>query len=490
MATHNNDADKPLLLRPRTSELVDRFLADRGLVRQISTACGSPVNVLFPGALKGNVNEFHMVLAKHRLNARIFFAHKATRSRSLVSQLAHQSVSVDVASLGELRHALSCGFDGSRLEATGPKNDEFLRLCLLHNGVINVDSLDELRRVAQLKRILSLKRKCKILIRLSGFGGFGSQILHKSSRFGVLFSEANEVFAALEEFKEDLLLLGFSFHLDTIGVPERLVAIENCLALFDQAIDRGFSPQILNIGGGFRINYLSEEQDWHRYVSALKEAVLGTGRPPLTWQGETFGLSAEQGKLTGQFNSYPYWDPLPGAKFLDEILSAPLPSRGEETVAEVLRSNGLELWLEPGRAVLDQCGITLARVNSIRTATGGEKLVILEMNGTGIRFLDGEVFVDPVILYQSPPEPSASANVPVFFAGNLCLERDLITRHLTFLPAPPRVGDPVAFINTAAYMMDFSAAQPIMQPVARKVTVFEKGGNLVWTLDELYSPLS
>jgi diaminopimelate decarboxylase len=56
----------------------------------------------------------------------------------------------------------------------------------------------------------------------------------------------------------------------------------------------------------------------------------------------------------------------------------------------------------------------------------------------------------------------------VFFAGNLCLERDMIFNHLTFVDRIPTPGDIVAFVNTAAYQMDLSASAALMRPPPRK----------------------
>jgi diaminopimelate decarboxylase len=62
-----------------------------------------------------------------------------------------------------------------------------------------------------------------------------------------------------------------------------------------------------------------------------------------------------------------------------------------------------------------------------------------------------------------PPGPGG-VRAGVFFAGNLCLERDMITNHLTFVDRLPGPGNIVAFVNTAAYQMDLSASAALMHP--------------------------
>jgi diaminopimelate decarboxylase len=486
--TSGPEQKKSLLLRPKIHASVARFLADSALPRQLTRALGSPLNVLFPDLLRENLAAYRAVLAKHQVTGRIFFAHKTTLSDSIVRQLAVEQVNLDVASLNELRHGLSCGFDGARIEATGPKSAEFLMLCVLHGVTVNIDSVSELKQLIKIRGLLKTTAPTKVLLRLSGFQTSTLNHLAKSSRFGIPLSEVNEAFDLLQAQAGNLLLSGFAFHLDTVAASERLSAIEKCLELFEQAIERGFEPQVLNIGGGFRVNYLQDQHEWSAYSSALKESVLGTGQP-LTWQKSGFGMHVDGGQLKGSFNTYGYYEQAPGCRFLEEILSSTLPNMADKTVAEVLRSNMIQLWIEPGRSIVDQCGVTIARVNSLRKASTDEQLVCLNMKRQDIAFLDQEVFVDPIILYRNKPQEAAPHKVPVFFAGDLCLESDLIHRHLTFLQQLPEEGDLIAFINTAGYFMDFSACQAIMQPAARKVAVCEQGGEFVWIADEQYNPL-
>src|SRR5690606_17903843 len=82
-----------------------------------------------------------------------------------------------------------------------------------------------------------------------------------------------------------------------------------------------------------------------------------------------------------------------------------------------------------------------------------------------------EVMVDPLVLPGGGRVVRDSAPAQVYFAGRLCLERDLITTRVVMLPWLPRPGDRVVFPNTAAYHMDLSAATASMRPAAAKVAV-------------------
>jgi len=151
---------------------------------------------------------------------------------------------------------------------------------------------------------------------------------------------------------------------------------------------------------------------------------------------------------------------------LRELAASPLPGQGGRTVARVLRENMLELWLEPGKALVDHAGLTLASVEFTKEAADGSVLVNLDLSRDKICPAGQEVMLDPVLLYQTPappaPEPGG-VRTGVFFAGNLCLERDMIFNRLAFVDRVPGPGDIVAFINTAAYQMDLSASAALMQ---------------------------
>lgn len=523
--------EQPLVLRPRSGSHIDDFLNERELLSTVLTACGSPLNILFPQAPAANLSSFQDVLKKNKLRGKIFFAHKANQSQSLLRELAMSEVNCDVASANELRHALGAGFTGERLGATGPKNPEFIGLALLHGVALSVDSMAELADILKIQSEIksaannSAHRKARILVRVCGFGMSDSQT--KESRFGTTLAAVPTVLAMLAENCALVDFLGFSFHLDSTSLEEKAAAVGACLTLCEQAVDLGLEPRVINIGGGFRVNYLADAEDWTRFANAVKEAALGK-RAPLTWQNNHFGLSVQGGALRGNLNNYGFYETRPGAAFLSDLLASELPEHDNRRIADLLRDNMIELWLEPGRALLDLAGITVARVNSVKLSSHGNKLVALNMKRQDLAFLDQEIFVDPLHFTSNGAAKSqASASGPestsgpgstsvaaperceVYLTGNLCLESDLIFRRKLALAAEPQPGDILVFINTAAYMMDFSATNSIMQDKARRIAVVDtpagnsaatkdsaapssEGGNsskkFVWMLDEEYTP--
>jgi len=476
--------ESSLKLTARLHDEIASFLSTKKILELVN-ALGSPLNVLFPTLLDENVASFRKIFEKHGLSGRIYFAHKANRSDAIPRQLATTASYIDVSSVNELRHALGSGFEASRIQATGPKNSEFMHLCLQHNIVIAVDSLQELDTLIDLAYRAGTTKKTRVLLRVSGFKNRQAKHQGKASRFGIRFDRVDEALTTLSAHGDKFSLLGFSFHLDTVSALEKAVALESCLQLVENAIEFDFNPSVINIGGGFKVNYIENGNDWSEYTSAMREAALGS-RPPFTWQGSTFGLYPDKGVLRGSFNTYSFYDSSAGPAFMDEILCHQCESTGT-SIANFLRENGIELWIEPGRALLDQVGITIAKVNSLKESSTGDVLVCLNMKRQDICFIDQEIFLDPIVVYQEA-RFSVEDEIGVYFAGNLCLESDLVTRHETKLSSLPEPGDLVVFVNTAGYFMDFSASEAIMHPIAKKIAVERNGDCFSWCLDENYYP--
>ncbi|WP_458077635.1 Y4yA family PLP-dependent enzyme [Streptomyces sp. EMB26] len=490
--------DAPLYLRPRVEPPLAALLADGPFLHSLADALGSPLNVLLPEAVATNAARFRAVYRRHRLTGRVYFAHKANRSSALLRRLAAEdpaAVGVDVASTEELRHALGCGFTGDRIMATGPKDAAFLWLAARVGATVNLDSPGELERLSALVRAHGLGRVA-VLVRLSGFehttgnGGAGTRLLSRRSRFGTPVRDMEELLSALEHNADTVEFAGAAYHLDTTGVEEKARALEQCVLFMDKCRARGLTPHALDIGGGFGVGYVAEAEDWERWTTALTEAVLGV-RPPMTWRGHGYGLRNEGGTVRGATALYPAYRPTAGPGYLDEILSLPAPVLGRPA-ATLLLEHLHDLYIEPGRSLVDQCGLSLARVLDVRPADtdAGHHLVHLAMNAGDMSLEEHGVLVDPVLLPRDEAAAGDGEAVGVYLTGNLCLEGDLLTRRLVFLPRLPQAGDLLAFANTAGYAMDFRAHHAQRQPVARTVAVERRGDTWRWCPDEDYWPIT
>jgi diaminopimelate decarboxylase len=473
-----------LSLTPRIDPTLQSLLDDRGFLAELLDALGSPLAVVLPQHVMRNVHAFRETYRRHRLTGRLYFAHKANRSSALLRELAAGDTGVDVASLGELQHALGAGFTPDRIVATGPKNREFLWLAARAGVTVSVDSHDELVELAGIVAGHRLPR-VPVSLRLSGFASAGVRVLTRRSRFGTPAGDLSDLLDQLEKRADQVELTGVAYHLDTVGLPEKLgtaglperaVALENCLDALVECRARGLRPRSLDIGGGFGVNYLADGAEWERWTTELGQAVLGR-RPPLTWDGHGYGLRAENGALRGNLALYPAYRPVVGAAYLDRLLGTPAPELGRP-LGELLLDHMYDLDVEPGRALLDQCGLILTRVLSV-TKNRDDLAIRLDLSARDAGLEEHGVLMDPVVIPRTGDRRAGPAGV--YLLGNLCEEADLITRRKVYLPIVPRPGDLLAFVNTAGYFMDCGGA--------RKVAVYRSGGVRRWCLDEQYWPV-
>ncbi|MGK8505951.1 alanine racemase [Nocardia asiatica] len=463
----------PPALPAKLHPIVRAFLDTPGTVAETLATFGSPVHLVFPQVYAENLARLRSPLRRSLPGHRICYAHKVNQSRAFVRTAERAGVAIDVASPHELSSASGAGFDPARIEVTGPKGEAFLRDLVARRVTINVDNLWELGRIAELA---DAHAEVPVLLRVSGFDP--GQV----SRFGVPVAHVERAFDLLSARRGRIDFRGFAFHLDSGDLGERVRAIDACLRLIERAYDRGLAPSVLDIGGGFRQVFTADAERFDAYVLALRESLLGRGEP-MIWGSNTFGYHVAGGAVHGTPVFHKYANTVSADRMLTDLLGAPLERHGGRTVAQVVGDNLLEMWLEPGKALVDHAGVTLATVEFVKEISDGSVLVHVDLSRDAVTPADQEVMVDPIL----PPRAGAGP-VGVYFAGRLCLERDLITNHKVWLPARPEPGDPVVFPNTAAYHMDLSAATASMHPLLPKLAVTQASDGFRVVRDADYEP--
>lgn len=450
--------------------LVAAFVDDRAAVREALRRFGSPLHLVFPQVFAANLAALRGVLDAAGLGYRICYAHKVNCSAAFARTAAHAGIGIDVASVPELRSARAAGFAAERIEVTGPKGITLLTAAGAAGVTVNVDNLWELETLAGLG-------PAAVLVRVSGFAGSAP------SRFGIDLAEIDSALDLLVRHRDRLRLRGFAFHLDTASTAERVRAVADCLELVERAYARGLAPTVLDIGGGLRQVFTGDPTGYDAYDTALRAGLLGQG-PALHWGGNTFGYHVSDGAVHGRavFHKYANIDPAPA--LLAELLAAPLPGHGGRALSRVLADNLLELWLEPGKALVDRAGITVAQVEFVKRTGAGATLVHLNLSRDTVTAADQEVLIDPIVL----TEATGTGPAGVYFAGHLCLERDLVTQRQVRVEQLPVPGDAVVFANTAAYLTDLSAASAAMHPIPVKVAVTRADAGYVLCPDAGYRP--
>lgn len=477
---------RSLPLNPVISDIEARVLEERSLLFDLVRAFGSPLNIVLPDQVAKNYRHFTDLFDSQQIDGSILYAQKANKSLALLRRLICEGSGTNNASLNEVQRALANGCAPSITEAGGPKTDEYISHSVFSGLLVNIDSLDELKRV--IWAASEIEKPARIILRLSGFRREGIQVLSKPTRFGIDINHLAVAFELMRAAGPNIRFEGFSFHLDTVAVNEKKIAMDGLVSAVLQAKEFGFETRKLDIGGGYKVNYLKDRTQWDDYMTSLRESLLGK-QPPVTWQGTGFGLRVHCGVIQGNLNMYSYYDDTVGSDYLQSLLNE-TSQHADMTFSEFFAETRIQLVLEPGRALLANAGITLGKVEEVRRTNDGDVLVRLDMNRGDITIQDLELFFDPVVIKAEGNTSTEQFEDGCYFIGNLCLESDFISRRKVYLPEAPERGDLIAFVNSAAYISDFNAHSAALQRTAKNIAIYQnEGGDLEWTQDEEYWPL-
>ena len=434
---------------------------------------GSPLNVIDPSPLAGHARELTDVAAAAATDLKVFFARKANKALALVDEARRLGLGVDVASERELAQTLARDVSPSDIVVTAAvKPVALLERCVASGATVVIDNEDELHALHAVTE--QAGARVPVALRLAPELGDGV----RPTRFGLRASELLDVVDRLLPAGDaaPLTVSGVHFHLDGYDAGERIAALRQSLALIDALRDRGHAPTFVDIGGGIPMSYLDDKDEWERFWTAHRAALLGD-REPLTLDGHGLGLTVHAGLISGRANVYPSFQrPVRGA-WLTQILRACADAAGTDaTLAEGLRARGLQLRCEPGRSLVDGCGLTAARVQFRKRRRDGTWLIGVAMNRTQCRSAADDFLMDPLLLRVADWAPAGAHAAPTgpiegYLVGAYCIERELLTwRRLRFADGVA-VGDIVVFPNTAGYQMHILESASHQIPLARNLIV-------------------
>ncbi|MDO5533623.1 MAG: Y4yA family PLP-dependent enzyme [Propionibacteriaceae bacterium] len=429
------------------------LLADPDACATLLEQHGSPVNVIDPGPLARNAAELVDAGARHGVEVGIYFARKANKALALVRAAHAAGHGVDVASERELRQVLDAGVPGERIILSAAiKPDALLELAVRSGTTISVDGPAELDRITTVASTLGQDAHVAPRVAPSPATGL------PPTRFGVTASAWAAVdWAGVQHVRA----LGVHAHLHGYAAAHRVAVLGECLPLTDALRAAGHPVAFVDLGGGVPMSYLDDRADWDAFWAAHAS---GNADEALTWKDHPLGTV------------YPYWqEPVRGG-WLDGLLALRLAD-GSGTAASGLAERGLRLHLEPGRSLLDGCGLTLARVAFTKARSDGLGLVGLEMNRTQCRSTSDDFLVDPILVRR---EPTGEA-VDGFLVGAYCIEDELILRRRMWFPGGVTAGDILALPNTGGYQMHILESASHQIPLARNVVPGPEG----WELDAI-----
>ena len=310
-------------------------------------------------------------------------------------------------------------------------------------------------------------------LRLNGFERDGAKLY---SRFGFPLIQIPALAARIAT-SGTLRLDGLHFHLNGYSAEDRIAAILQTLPLIHQIKDDSTAPFFLDIGGGIPMNYLDDATQWDTWLAELDRALAGD-RTPITQHND--GLGRKPGG-DGKIDSYPVAQSLVQEIWIRSILEHMTDG---QTVAAHLRNAHVSLRCEPGRSLLDGCGMTVARVAFCKRDSAGTPVIGVQMNRTQSRSGFAEFALDPLMVPAPGPRKEPLEG---YLAGTYCTESEWLTRRKMCFSQGVKPDDLMVFPNTAGYLMHFLESRSHQFPLAQNVFVIEGNKRRV-DLDDIDAP--
>ena len=398
---------------------------------------GTPLYVMDEELIRKNCKTYKNSIEKHYDgNGLVLYASKAFSCKAIYRIVKEEGLGIDVVSGGELYTALSVGFPVEKIYFHG-NNKTADELCMaLENdiGRIVVDNIYELELLDRLAR--EYGKRPKILFRIKpGIDAHTHSCIRTGqidSKFGVALEtgEAREIIARALKLAH-VEVVGVHCHIGSqIFDSEPFQLAAERLADFIASIrdEFGITLRELNLGGGYGIKYLSNDQ-------------------PISYDCYIEKVSAE--------------------------------------IKRIASEKGVELpfvLMEPGRSIVGEAGITLYTVGAVKDIPGVRKYVSV----------DGGMGDNPrYALYQAEYE-AAVANRPagephelVTVVGKYCESGDILIKDIMLPRVQP--GDTLAVLSTGAY--NYSMASNYNRMPRPAVVMVNQGKDTLIIRRESYEDL-
>ncbi len=195
------------------------------------------------------IRENISIIGQNIKNSTVFYALKANPDAAIADLINKENAGFEIASQGELKILASLGVEPSRIISSNPvKSIPFLQKGAEY-GVryFAFDSLEELEKIAR------YAPGSNVYVRLS-VPNEGSE-WPLSKKFGLEIDDAVELLSCAEG--KGLHPVGITFHVGSqCQNPYNWnIAIDKAKILWERAERKGIRLSLLNIGGGYPINY-------------------------------------------------------------------------------------------------------------------------------------------------------------------------------------------------------------------------------------------
>ncbi|MBP1045876.1 diaminopimelate decarboxylase [Enterococcus sp. BWM-S5] len=403
---------------------------------ELAEKYGTPLFIYDVAHIREKARGFKRTLDELGIKNKVVYASKAFGCLAMYKLLEEESLGCDVVSGGELYTALKGGMTPANIEFHGNnKLKSELELALDSQiGMIIVDNFYELELLEELTTAKGVTQDVMLRVTPGVDAETHDYILtgQVDSKFGfdVNSGQATKAMQKVVAAK-GLTLKGIHCHIGSqiFSSEGFLVAVERMVAILEEwKADYGYTAEVLNMGGGFGIQYTENDTplEPEKFVQAIVEAVKG------------------------QCSLQDY----------------PLP----------------ELWIEPGRSIVAEAGTTLYTVGSQKEIPEVRHYVSVD-GGMGDNIRPALYSAEYTGLLANRISDRNMENVAV--VGKYCESGDILIKDIKL---PEMVsGDLFAMTSTGAY--GYSMASNYNRNPRPAVVFVENGEDKLVIRRETYDDL-
>ena len=459
-----------------------------------------PLHISYAPIIRDNINLFKQTFKEYYPNGGIRFAVKSFPNPQMLKIMLEEKIGVDVASYNETKCALEVGLPPDSIDLNGNcKEDSLLKLSIEKGILIIADSLEEFHLISLIAQ--KLKKKANVVLRLSGFilkEATADAIMTSAewSKFGVNVKEIPAFINTLPDHKF-VDFLGFHTH-----IGSQISEVEPFLLVLGQMIElghlleaKGISCKIINLGGGFPVSYITESQ-WEERLPRIKDGYLASKQGDMSkvhvWGNavDEFALNKDGSIAFDNWVGEKFFAKYPKEKMLEAIFKGEVKVNGKSINAvKALKQLGSpEIIIEPGRSIVGDSGVTLARVSRVRKISFNHNLTTLEL---GVTNLCESMLFAPIRNWELLTSHKSCDEKPfeTFLAGNLCFSADILSRHKVALRRKPSRGDIIMVRDTGAYNSHFLASNANAYPRPARLLIADDGSIITIKKRDTYKQI-
>jgi diaminopimelate decarboxylase len=365
---------------------------------------GTPLYVYHAEKIKEQYQK--LTTAFQGSNTVFFYACKALTNINILKYVCSLGANVDCSSINEVRLAMHAGFPRERILYTsnGIAFDEIEEAQSL-GVIINIDSLSNLEKFGQ-KYGHSYPVGVRLRPNIMAGGNLKISTGHDKSKFGIPVDQADKILELVEQY--NLHIADLHIHTGS-EIKDVDVFVKGIGILFD-LIPKFKELKFIDLGGGFKVPYKvgDAQTDIDQLAREVKEA--------FTSHGDQLEIPASGAAASGA------------------------PSNG---------GRPLQVWFEPGKFLVSECGYFITKVNVLKE-TAAANFVSVD---SGFNHLIRPMFYDAYHRIENVSNPNGTPK-RYSVVGNIC-ETDTFAWDRTINEV--REGDYLVFYNAGAYGFEMSS---------------------------------